>query len=621
MKLLLRITSLFTLILFTPFLHADPTLPKTLDQLKDAIEKIRKDSNTPAIGIALVNRDGPYWIEALGEANTETHVKANENTMFPIASISKMFVSLAVLKLVEEGKLRLDDELKDLVPKINFENQWEKTNPVRLVNLLENTTGWDDVHLAEINFKKSDSSSLKSALDFHPDSRTSRWIPGTRYAYNSIAPAVAAYIVESMTGKKYENYIKENFFTPLDMKSTTFYKTSDYDTHGAVLYNANGTPEKYNFAQYRPSGSINSSTKEMANLLQFFIQRGEFSGHKILDKTSIDRMEKPTSTLGAAAGITSGYGLNNFTKGFEDFGYDFHGHDGGGTGSFSELMYSPALGQGYVILTNTNNGAAWQISQLLMSYLLKNGQKKTSVPLPLGNKLSSLPGVYVQLNYQVEIMRFASNIENAIKISVENNRVHRSPVFGGWLSNDYAIGENLLIDSWTGLPSIAIVNDPIAGETLQVNGELYKRIPALLFFSGIVLFLLLILSTIINIIFSITWVPRLLLGKIAKSASIKIRIWPLLASLTVAAIFLLIAFGGKNITVLGSVNWVSISLFLSSVLYPVFTVMSLMRVYKYRHEAIGRLTYWGTAAFSVLHVLLVVYLTYFGLTGFRGWAE
>ena len=73
--------------------------------------------------------------------------------MFPIASISKMFVSLSVLKLVEAGKLRLDDELHDIAPDVKFYNEWEKTNPMRLVHLLENTTGWYDFHLAEINLR------------------------------------------------------------------------------------------------------------------------------------------------------------------------------------------------------------------------------------------------------------------------------------------------------------------------------------------------------------------------------------------------------------------------------------------------------------------------------------
>jgi len=74
-------------------------------------------------------------------------------------------------------------------------------------------------------------------------------------------------------------------------------------------------------------------------------------------------------------------------------------------------------------------------------------------------------------------MRFASNIENALKVSVVDNIVHHSPVYGGWQRNDYAISDNLLIDPWTGLPSIALVNDPLAGELLQVNGDFLNVFP------------------------------------------------------------------------------------------------------------------------------------------------
>ncbi len=56
------------------------TTPQTLDELKAEIEKIRTETKTPAIGIALVNKDGPYWIAGLGQANTEKHTPADENT-------------------------------------------------------------------------------------------------------------------------------------------------------------------------------------------------------------------------------------------------------------------------------------------------------------------------------------------------------------------------------------------------------------------------------------------------------------------------------------------------------------------------------------------------------------
>lgn len=77
----------------------EPATPTTIDELRIAIEKVLEETQTPAVGVAMVNQDGPVWIAGLGKANLENNVYANENTMFRIGSVSKMFVALAILKL------------------------------------------------------------------------------------------------------------------------------------------------------------------------------------------------------------------------------------------------------------------------------------------------------------------------------------------------------------------------------------------------------------------------------------------------------------------------------------------------------------------------------------------
>ena len=112
--------------------------PETFAELKIELEKIRTETGTAAIGIAIVNQDGPVWIAGLGEANREKHINADENSLFRIASVSKIFAGLSVLKLIEEGKLHLTDKLHDLAPEIAFENPWEATNPI-LIAIYWNT--------------------------------------------------------------------------------------------------------------------------------------------------------------------------------------------------------------------------------------------------------------------------------------------------------------------------------------------------------------------------------------------------------------------------------------------------------------------------------------------------
>ena len=479
--------------------------PKTLDELKIAIEKIRVDTKTPAVGIALVDNSGIVWVDGLGETNLETHAEADENTLFRIGSVSKMFAALAVLKLQEEGKLNLQDKVRDLAPEIYFENAWEETHPIRLVHLLEHTTGWDDIHLAEYAYSAPDSMTTKEGLDYHPDSRKSRWVPGTRHAYCNSGAAVVAYIVEKITGKKYEDYIDETFFKPLDMPSTSYFKTDLYQQKGATLY-TNNKPEDYWHIIFRAAGSINSSPKDMANFLQFLLLRGSTRNQPLISAASIDRMETPETTLGNASGVKAGYGLANYTTGYNDFHIAFHGHNGGVFGGVTELSYSNQLQAGYVVMLNSGNGMALdKISKTIRGFLAKDHKVNKPESIALPEKFKALNGYYAPVNFRNQMSRFMIATFGVMKFRTDDNRLYRSPLFGGWESKDYAVNDNNLIDAWSGLETITLVNDPIEGDMVQVSTDLFKPVPALQVFGVIGLYVMLILITISSLVAAMIW--------------------------------------------------------------------------------------------------------------------
>jgi hypothetical protein len=156
-----------------------------LNTLKSDIESVVKKHKNLAAGIALLNKNQTIWVSGVG--NDKPNHPVSENTMFRTASVSKMLLAIAILKLQEEGKLKLSDKIKDIIPEIQFENPWESTYPVRIVHLLEHTSGWDEIHLVEMTHNQTPPVSLKDALEFHPHSRKSRWVPGSRMAYcNSV---------------------------------------------------------------------------------------------------------------------------------------------------------------------------------------------------------------------------------------------------------------------------------------------------------------------------------------------------------------------------------------------------------------------------------------------------
>ena len=162
------------LLLLVPFCLADdkkeeePKPPQSIDELRQQIEKILKDTHTNGVSVAIVHKDAPEWVTGLGMADQASNRPATAETLFRIGSTSKAFVSLSVLLLADQGKLSLEDPVHKLVPEIWFENRWESTDPVRVVNLLEHTTGWDDIHLREY---------AKQAARFHERARGPRLRP------------------------------------------------------------------------------------------------------------------------------------------------------------------------------------------------------------------------------------------------------------------------------------------------------------------------------------------------------------------------------------------------------------------------------------------------------------
>ena len=535
-----------------------PAPPKTLDELKQRIEKVVKDQNVPAIGIALVNRDGPVWVAGWGKADLKSERAADQDTLFRIGSVSKMFAGLAVLKLVEEGKLSLDDKVRDRAPDVAFENPWEATNPVRIAHLLEHTTGWDDMHVAEYAYAAPDTMTVKQGLDYHPDSRKSRWPPGSRQAYNNIGPAVAAYIVEKVTGQRFEDYIAKEFFTPLGMASTSYFKTKLYDERGATLYQG-AAPQEYWQIIHRPSGSINSSARDMAKFVQFMLMRGSTATGPIVSAASIDRMETPTTLPGNAQGVLAGYGLANYTSGHKAWGIAFRGHDGGVIGGLTQLAYVRELGEGYVFMISSGNPAALgEISELLKDYLLRDAKWLEVNTAALPERYKKIDGYYQYTNPRSDNMRLMMSLSAILKVTHDDKVLHRTPLFGGWISSDYVGAREVLVDRWSGLPSIAIVEDPLVGPTLQVASDVMQRVSAWKVFARFGTVVLVIVMTIAGFVTLIVWAVR---RKKTNDGRLWLRLWPLIASAALSSFLIMSAVSGMFLKSLGTVTPLSVGLF------------------------------------------------------------
>jgi CubicO group peptidase (beta-lactamase class C family) len=592
--------------------------PKTIPELRIAIEKVLKKTGTAAVGLALVDGDSSVWVAGLGKANIENDANATENTMFRIGSTTKMFVSLAILKLQEEGKVSLKDKVRDLVPEIQFTNPWSETAPILVEHLLEHTTGWDDLHITEyaLNGAKL---SLKEGLDFHPHSRTSRWMPGTRMSYCNSGPPVAAYIVEKITGQKFEDYIQEQFFQPMGMETMTYFASDQYKQLGATLY-IDKEPQKYWNIGVRPSGAINASPKDMAKMLKFFINRGRVGSLPLISEASLKRMETPSSSTGARAGLEYGYGLSNYSTPHKSFVY--RSHTGGVAGGLTDFSYLPTHKVGYVVMINSGDGnALYRIKELIRNFQTKDFASdklnRTKGEAILDNDIA---GYYVPINPRVQLAYNLERIVNVKHLWNNKNFLFSNNLLGGRTETHVAISNNQYVSAETGKISLVQVNDPLVGEVVHEDTQVLMRVSPLLAFGQLMLGALWIGYLIGSIFSGSIWLIRHRKSKILNRKNISIGLWPFIASLLFLTVFILQFIAGKNpLELLGKVSFVSVSIMIVTICFALASSWSVINIIKERKAKINKYMYWHLAILSGLHLIVTCYLLWHGVIGIQTW--
>ncbi len=425
-------------VLFIPSLgaaqqKAELPHPKTLPELQKAMKDVLDREHVPGAGVALVANGGVLWCGGIGEADIAAKRAVSCDTEFRVGSISKTFVALALLKLQEDGKINLYARLQDVAPEIPFRNHWEATHPVRIVNLLEHTAGFDDMEPSEVyNVHDRYDFPLLDVFKRFTKPQTVRWPPGTRMSYSNPGNAIAGYLIEKTTGKPFDQYIRETFLRPMGMEHADYPFTDANKALLAAAYEGNPSkPAGYPFIYLRPAGDLKASPGELAKLVQFLLRRGKAGDAQLVNTESILRMEAPETTLAAKNGLRLGYGLCNYSS--VEGGVVTHGHDGGIDGFISSYRYMPEQNWGYVILLNSDNSqqALESLNHLAIDFLSKDFSKPQQPVTALPAKsLKMFRGYYAPRAPRSQLFAFVDDLTGGTRIRVINGKLTRSGLFG-----------------------------------------------------------------------------------------------------------------------------------------------------------------------------------------------
>ena len=496
---------------------------------------------------------------------------------------------------------------------------------MRLVNLLEHTTGWDDMHLREYAMQAPDTMSLRDQLNYDHHSRTSRWRPGTRYAYCNSGPPVAAYIVEKITGQRFEDFVRKNLFEPMGMKTATYFQPAPEST--VTLYHDDGvTPYPYWHILLRPAGAINASANDMANYLLFYLHRGTVNDTEIVPAASIDRMENPASTWAAKEGLKAGYGLGNFWLPMDGFVY--HGHDGGVNGGLTEMWYMPEQGVGYFYSINSGSGEAVEtIGRRIRAYITRN-MPRPAVPTvePLPANAADYAGWYEPDSPRVELLHFADRLMGMGHFDFREGKLTTKSLGG---SNEMlpVMGAQFRSlpkkEDADPIPTLILLTPNADGQFVQPSvGDTMKRIPSWFAIFEIALIGYACIAIVSIPVYALFWIPGGLLKKRRRPGERAIRIWPLIAALSLIGFVGLLqaATGGDPIARLGNLTAWSGTLFLATIIFVAASIVSAIAVWRSPGPDVRPLVRGYSMVVTLALLITAAYLAYWGIIGVRTWA-
>src|SRR6201997_2468957 len=369
MKLSLRPWLLIWLLLIVCVLPitAQNAPPTDLDTY---VARVLKTFEVPGLSVAIV-KDGKvvltkgYGVRKLGASNP-----VDENTLFGIGSNTKAFTSAALASLVDAGKISWDDPVYQRLPGFQMYDPYV-SHEMTIRDLLTHRSGMglgegDLLFWPHTNFTRAEIIYRLRFMNPAPSFRS-------RFAYDNLLYMTAGQIIPAVTGKSWEDYVREKILRPLGMNSTNlsnadFKPGDDYAWPHSKVDGKLQPIEFVNLDNAGPAGSINSSAAEMAKWVLLQLNHGKFPG---IDKRlfseaqsremwsaqtilPVDEHPGPISALDAKfAAYGLGWGLRDY------HGRKLVGHTGGVAGFVSRVMLVPEENLGVVILTNAESGSAF----------------------------------------------------------------------------------------------------------------------------------------------------------------------------------------------------------------------------------------------------------------------
>jgi CubicO group peptidase (beta-lactamase class C family) len=271
-----------------PPLRSDATLGEKIER---NMLNFREEFAIPAVQLGVIKNGQVVFAGSCGVRSLNTREAITNRSLFHLASLSKPLTAIAVLQLVEQGKVRLEGRVVDYLPYFRLKD--DRFRDITIQQLLAHTSGLPDLEDYEWDRPKHDEGAAERMVRRLSDQEL-KTAPGERFRYSNIGYDILGDVIAKASGTSFEAYLKDHLFSPLDMADSTFLKAE-------VPQGLSVSPHRKGFSTlfmqrvekvypyhraHAPSSTLHSNVGDMLKFCQAMLAGGSFRGKEILKPAS-----------------------------------------------------------------------------------------------------------------------------------------------------------------------------------------------------------------------------------------------------------------------------------------------------------------------------------------------
>jgi CubicO group peptidase (beta-lactamase class C family) len=347
----------------------------------------REDRKIPGLSAGVVYDQDLIWHKGYGNANRDKLIPANENTIYRVASITKLFTATMLMQLRDAGKVSLDDPIEKHLPEFKIKSEFSDARPATFRQVASHGSGlpregahqgWRSTTMPAIEDLLADLAQLDMRLPVMTEPK-----------YSNLGIAIMGHALSRVAGQRYDDYVRENILQPLGMTQSGF-DPSVYGDERAIGYHlAKGKFEispVWDEKGFRPAGGLYSSVSDIARFISLQFRDGPSGGKQILGGSSLREMQNPVLvSQDFEVGFGIGWGIRRVA------GKKVIGHSGGLPGYTTNITLVPSMKLAVIVFTNTGT-APVEISNGLLELLIPIFSREAArqQPQPSAEEIAAL---------------------------------------------------------------------------------------------------------------------------------------------------------------------------------------------------------------------------------------